>query len=267
MNIKSKLLNNVINGVSKHAPEILTGIGTVGLISTVVLAVKETPVAIKALDEKKKEMETEKLPGVEIVKTGAKIYAPTIVLGAVSTACIIGGTSVSVRRNAALATTYGVTKIALDEAKGLYNDTVDKYNTYKKAVEDTVSEKKINDINEKVAENEITKVNSKELVYLNGDKELFYDSLIGKTFESSREEIEQAVNDFNRLMLSEMYGSMSQYYSYLNIDPGEIGQYIGWTVDGMLRVYFDEARILPNGKPCIVVSYNNLPKYEYDKLM
>ena len=39
----AKLANDIKSGVSKHSPEILTGIGIAGMVATTVLAVKATP--------------------------------------------------------------------------------------------------------------------------------------------------------------------------------------------------------------------------------
>ena len=51
----SVILKDIRTGLSKHSPEILTGIGITGMITTVVLAVKATPKAINLIEEKKKD--------------------------------------------------------------------------------------------------------------------------------------------------------------------------------------------------------------------
>ena len=48
----SKLFSSVTNFTSKHAPEILTGLGIVGMTATTVLAVQATPKALKILEKK-----------------------------------------------------------------------------------------------------------------------------------------------------------------------------------------------------------------------
>ena len=47
----TNLLLNTRNFLGKHSPEILTGIGIAGLLSSTVLAVKATPKAIILRDE------------------------------------------------------------------------------------------------------------------------------------------------------------------------------------------------------------------------
>ena len=48
-----KFFNTVKAGTIKHSPEILTGVGIAGMITTTVLAVKATPKALRLIDDKK----------------------------------------------------------------------------------------------------------------------------------------------------------------------------------------------------------------------
>ena len=45
--------NGVRSTMDKHSPEILTGIGITGMITTTVLAVKATPKALELIEESK----------------------------------------------------------------------------------------------------------------------------------------------------------------------------------------------------------------------
>lgn len=99
----------------KHAPEILAGIGVAGFFTTTALAVKATPEAEKLIQEKKEEMNKESLTIGETVSAAWKPYIPAAITGASSTLCIIGSVSTSLRRNAALATAYEVSREFIDE--------------------------------------------------------------------------------------------------------------------------------------------------------
>ena len=52
----AKLFKDVQSAVSKHSPEILTGLGIAGMITTTVLAVRATPKALKLIDAKKQKI-------------------------------------------------------------------------------------------------------------------------------------------------------------------------------------------------------------------
>lgn len=50
----SKVYNDLKKATIKHSPEILTGIGIAGMVSTTVLAVKATPKALLLIENEKK---------------------------------------------------------------------------------------------------------------------------------------------------------------------------------------------------------------------
>ena len=64
----SRFFKSIPIRISKHGPEILTGVGIAGMIGTTVMAVKATPKAIQLLEDKKKETGVEQLPVKEVVK-------------------------------------------------------------------------------------------------------------------------------------------------------------------------------------------------------
>ena len=49
------MFTDLCTAARKHSPEILTGIGIVGMISTTVLAVRATPKALMLIEEKKRD--------------------------------------------------------------------------------------------------------------------------------------------------------------------------------------------------------------------
>lgn len=140
------LFKSIQASVSKHSPEILTGIGIAGMITTTVLAVKATPKALDLIKEKKEELnlkQEEKLTPVETVKAAWKPYIPAAAIGVASVVCLIGASSVNSKRSAALATAYNLTATA--------------FNEYKEKTLETVGEKKEQTIRNKVAEERINK--------------------------------------------------------------------------------------------------------------
>ena len=51
------LFKNIKMNLSKHSPEILTGLGIAGMITTTILAVKATPKALDLIEDKKEELD------------------------------------------------------------------------------------------------------------------------------------------------------------------------------------------------------------------
>lgn len=248
-----KIFKNVKSGLSRHSPEILTGIGLAGMITTSVLAVRATPKAIRLIEDAKEEKQ-ENLKPIEIVKVAWKPYIPAIVTCVVSASCIIGASSVNARRNAAIATAYKLSETALTE--------------YKEKVIETIGEKKEKTIREQIDKDHIEKnPASKNQIIMTGRGEtLCYDTLSGRYFKSDLEQIKRIRNDLNARLISEMYISLNEFYDELGLDHTVLGDDLGWNMDdGLLELDFS-TQLSDDGRPCIVINYTPAPKYDYYKI-
>lgn len=248
----AKVAKNIRLGLSKHSPEILTGIGIAGMITTTVLAVKATPKALALLEEAQEE-KGEYLTAPEKVKSCWKCYIPTVATGAFSAACLIGANSVHASRNAALATAYKISETALSE--------------YRDKVIETIGEKKEQVVRDKVAEERIKNdpVSKKEVVMTGSGKSLCYDYMSGRYFESDINEIKKAANKLNQKMLLCAFGyaSLNDFYDELGLECVGIGDMVGWNVANLIDISIS-SQIADDGRPCIVLGHSNEPRYEYD---
>ena len=95
-------MRSMRTAVKKHSPEILTEIGIAGMITTTVMAVRATPKALILIEEKKDELEVDELTPKETIQAAWTCYIPAAAIGTVSVACLIGASSVNMRRRAAL---------------------------------------------------------------------------------------------------------------------------------------------------------------------
>lgn len=245
-----------IKGVlERHAPEILTGIGVAGMVTTTILAVKATPKACLLINDRKDELEVEKLPATELVKTTWKCYIPAAVTCGASIACLVGASSVNFKRNAALATAYKLSEAALSE--------------YKDAVIETIGEKKEQAVRDKVAEERLKKnpVSKSEVIVTGNGTTLCYDPVGNSYFKSNIQQIESAKNKLNARMLSENYVSLNDFYDELGIGPTKLGEDLGWDIykDGLIDIAFS-SQLAEDGTPCLVMDYSVAPRYEYYKV-
>lgn len=191
-----KIFNTVKKAVEKKSPEILIAFGIAGMITTTVLAVKATPKAMEKIKEveknKKEEFDRDhgyseldtmfKLTKPEVVKATWKCYIPAAISGATSIACIVGANTVHSKRNAAIATAYKLSEKALTE--------------YKEATIEEVGKEKAKAIKDRVAQKQLDNnpVNDSQVIITGNGKQLCYDGVSGRYFESSIQEIETAVN-------------------------------------------------------------------------
>lgn len=243
--------------VSKRSPELLTGLGIAGMITTTILAVKATPKAMALIEEAEIEKSAEnkgtKLTVPETIKVTWKCYIPAVTIGLASTGCLIGAQSIAGRRTAAIATAYKLSETAFKEFK-------------EKTLEE-VGEKKVKAIRDKIAEDKVAKnpVNENQIIITSTGNTLCYDGVSGRYFRSDMETIRKAVNTINYRMTSDMYVSLSEFYDELDLEHTDVSDMLGWNIDdGLVDIHFTSK--LSNGQPCLVLQYNLAPKYDYSSL-
>lgn len=255
----SNVIKNIKVATSKHSPEILTGIGIAGMVSTTILAVRATPKALQLINEaedaKFDNGNGDVLTKTDTIKVAWKPYIPAIVTGIASITCLIGASSVNAKRNAALATAYELSKTALSD--------------YKEKVIETVGEKKEQIIRDKVDQERIDNnpVSKSNVVITNKGDTLCYDGVSGRYFKSDMDTIKKAINEVNREMTYNDYISLSEFYDEIGLEHTDVSDYLGWNLtDGLLDIDFG-SRIADDGTPCITLDYRIAPRYDYSKLM
>lgn len=262
----SNIVKSVRVGVKKHSPEILTGLGIAGMVSTTVMAVSTTPKALMLIEEEKRRQNAinreendifepiTKLHPKDVVKVTWKCYIPAAITCTASIFCLVGASSVNARRNAALATAYSLSESAIKE--------------YREKVIETIGEKKEKTVRDAIAKDAIDKnpVSNSEIIITKKGDTLCYDSLSGRYFKSDIDKIKQGVNEANKELLSQSYLSLNDFYYHLDLNNSEIGYYIGWNIgQGLIDLNFS-SQLSEENEPCLVIDFGiNPPKYDYDK--
>ena len=258
----SKIAGSVQRSLAKHAPEILLGVGIGGMLTTVVLSVKATPKALKSIEERKLELfeeeklgyddeqnKIESLPALEVVKVCWKYYIPATTAFALSTACLIGASSIRSKRYAALATAYKLSETALTE--------------YQDKVVETIGPKKEQAIRDDIDKDTVAKnpASTSEIIVTGNGKTRCYDKLSGRYFESDIESIRKAENTLNKRLMDEMYISLNEFYWELGLSSTDLGDEMGWNIDhGLIDLGFS-SQISDDGVPALVINYRVAPRY------
>ena len=247
----SKVVKNVKAAATKHSPEILTGIGIAGMVTTTVMAVKATPKALILIEEKKNEEGLDSLTPIETVKASWQCYMPSAIVGTVSMFCLIGASSANLRRNAALATAYTLSESALKD--------------YQEKVVETIGDKKEQTIRDSIAKDKLDKnpVTTREIVITEKGNTLCYDVISGRYFKSDIDKLKKAINELNRNMLDEMFISLNDFYYGIGLSNTKLGDDLGWNVsEGLIDLKFS-SQLTDDGTPCVVMDYSIAPKYDY----
>lgn len=268
----SRIAKSVKVGLHKHSPEILTGIGIAGMITTTVLAVRATPKALILIEEEKRRQNSElleeankkgsnkcdkvdKLKPIEIIRTTWVCYIPATITGALSVVCLVGASSVHIRRNAALAAAYSLSESTLKE--------------YQEKVIETIGEKKEQEIRDAIAKDKLQRdpVVNKEVIITGRGETLCYDTITSRYFKCDIEKLRRVENELNKRLISEMYISLNEFYYEIGLRSTDIGDDLGWNLaDGFINLEFS-SQLAEDETPCLVIGYRVAPRYDFRILM
>lgn len=249
----AKVTKDIRKMVIDHGPEILTGVGITGMITSTVMAVKATPKAIDILHNVEEE-KGEALTNKEKIKFAWRCYLPSVLTGTLSVTCLVGASSVSSKRNAVLATAYTLSENALRE--------------YQEKVVETIGEKKEERIRDAIAKDAIDRnpVTNNEVIITDHGETLCYEAISGRYFKASVDKINKIVNELNRNMISDMYTSLNEFYYELGLKGNDIGEKLGWNVNrGLIDLRFS-TQLSDDNTPCLVIDYKVPPRYGYQEL-
>ena len=242
MNIKEC----VINFFKDHDEEILTGLSIAGLISSVVMAIKATPRAMKKMEDRKKELHVEKLSTWETVKTAGPCYIPTGIGMALTTVSIVAPVSKLMKSNSALVTGLMIS----EEAR----------RSFEEKTKELVGEKKVEEIRDKIAEDKVKNIRSNEIIVTGPNKYPIVDDLTGDTFEYNLDELKRRMLDAKQVCVNFNFISVNEWRGMLGLKPlhAALGD-LGWGPNTGFEIYCSYHG-LEDGTPCAVIEYLTPPK-------
>jgi len=231
----------IVNFIRKHLTKILAGCAITSEAIAMYFMHKEAPV----VHEKLKQL-PENATAVDKIKTAAPVYLPAFLMMLTSMGCIVGGTIYGDRQQALLASLYSASEVALanyqkkvveklgaDKAQELHDDIA----------KDLIAQRPVNDLN----------------IYATGKgDQLFYDTLSGRYFTSTKNEVEQAEIRYNKKIISQMWLSVNDWYDELGLEHIGLGETWGWNVDHLLELGYS-AQATNDGRTCWVIGYYGYP--------
>ena len=239
--------------IKKHSPEILVVVGVAGVITSAVMACKATTKATDVIEEHKKDMDDihfvaetkpEKYSEEDFQKDTvivytqtavklAKLYAPSVAIGAASIACIIGSHNILTKRNAALAAAYTAVDKTFKEDRNRVVDRfgkeVDKqlrYNIKAKEFEETTVDENGNEKTETVTK-DVAEIRSSDYA------KFFDESCPGwtKDAEQNKYFLLCQQNYANEMLKAQGYLFLNDVYKLIGVPATRAGQIVGWVYD------------------------------------
>lgn len=241
---RSKTIKSIERKIAKNLPEILVTLGVVGLTSGTIIAVANTPKAMKRIEIKKEELQVEKLTAIEVAKTTWPCYLPVLAIDIVSITAVIFSNRIKTKRYAALAALYQVSTTAFE--------------TYKDKVIKSAGEEMHKKIETEANQEQIsTAPSNKDTIFVEGSGcDLCYDVNSDRYFWSDKFTIKQAENAINRDVLTmSSYSTVNELYDQLGLKSTAFGYDFGWTLDDPRLDIKLSSVLAPNGKPCLSMSF------------
>ena len=244
--------------LKKHSPEILAVVGTVGVVTSAVMACKATTKLHDILEDSKKEvdkvhqvLENELIPKekyseedgkkdltVIYTKTALKVvklYAPSVGLGVLSLASILTSNNILRKRNVALAAAYTAVDKGFKEYRGRvierFGEELDKelrFNVKAKEIEKTI-------VNEKGEEEVTTEtiMTANPTIRYSDYARCFDCGCRGweKDAEYNLMFLRHTQDYFNDLLRSRGSVVLNEVYDYLGFPRSKAGAVVGWIYD------------------------------------
>lgn len=230
----------------RNGSTILTVLGGIGVVATSVMAVKDTPKALRKIDEAKKEKGDE-LTKFEVVKVAGPTYIPTVLLGVSTLTCVFGANALNKKHQAALIGAYGM----LNES----------YKNFRNKVDEVHGEGTSEEIDEAIIEDK-TK----------NELRLFYDTYSERFFETTLFKVQLAEYNVNRDLVMRDYVYLNEWYEYLGIPGVDEGWDVGWSTGFCFEAYWqpwiDFAHgdgVTKDGREYITVGFFGEPTRDFEE--
>lgn len=251
---KRKIFKRLGDAAYRQAPEILLGLGIVGLVSTVVIAVRATPKAMELMEEAKKEKGVEELDAFDKAKATWKCYFPAAVTGASSIACLLLSNSTKSNRYAALSAACSLSETAFKE--------------YREKNAEMIGEKKEQAVRDAVNADTIMKhpLCPENVIVTNRGNTLCYDPWSDRYFYHDIERLKRAALEVSHWMRDDIYASLNDYYREIGLRETRLGDEVGWNVnrDGYIELRLS-AQLWEGATPCVVLDYVHPPKSDFKR--
>lgn len=295
MNGVNRTLSKAGFQIKKHSPEILIVAGIAGVVTSAVMACKATTKINDILDQAKEEVgkvndalanekisedvyskeDAKKDLAIIYIQTGvklAKLYGPSLILGALSITSILASNNILHKRNVALAAAYATIDNSFKEYRGRvierFGKDLDrelKYNIKAKEISETT-------VDENGKETTVTKtvpvVESEEP---SDYARFFCEGCAGwtKDPEMNLVFLKQQQNWANELLKTRGHLFLNEVYDMLGIERSKAGQVVGWVYDetnpncdnyvdfGIYDIYNERKRAFVNGwERSILLDFN-----------
>lgn len=229
--------------VRKNSPEIMAGMAISGVVGTAYLAHQSgvTTGYRLAITDDRSTRGTRR----EWLRENWLRYIPPVTAGALTIACIVGGTRISRSRTAAITAAYSLTERAFSE--------------YKEKVQEKLGERKEQTLKDELAQNRVRQIStSPEIVLVGKGSIMCIELRSGRPFLGDMELLRRAEVEINDRVIRCDYANLAEFHTEIGISQTPDAMDLGWTHGrGLLKLDISTT-LSDRDIPCIAFDYNYL---------
>lgn len=247
----------ILSVLNENADLIFTTMAVSGVVTTSVLTAQASFKAADILAREEAARRREDEDEMEFKDKFRLVwpqYIPAASTMAVTITSIFMRNKVGNDRLAAMAAMYSVSEKTLTD--------------YQNKVAEKLGEKKAQSVKDDIAQDKVNEnpPTKSSIIYTANGNVLFMDSITGRYFESTIEEVRACVNTVNEQVLNQYYASLSEFYDLLGLPSTAISDDWGWNSDALLEVSFSTV-LTDDQRPCIYLEYRTAPIKGYNRLV
>lgn len=249
----SNLARRLGKELNRHAPLILTGLGTAGIAATAYFFNRAGFRSAERIIHHEIMMGETSTQPKEVVQLTWRNYILPTSIGMFTVACIITASAISTKRQTALLGAVALSERALS--------------LYREKMEENLTPEVEKKVREQLAVDAIenTPLPDDGLVDIPMNREIFLDKFTGQYFGSDVDIVREAMTKINEKTIEEGYASMNDFFALIGARRTDIGVIMGWTEDRMLDIDLFPLET-KDGRPCIVIDYRRQPVMEYHRV-
>lgn len=257
LSMLAKQAHNLRFLVGDNSPAILTGVGVVGTVATAYFTGRATFKAAEIIGREQNALDLAAIDAQEestelVLREKINLvwpqYLVPVGIGVLTIGAVIFAHKMSASRLAAMSIAAGVSERALQQ--------------YKDKVLEQLGERQAEKIRDEIAQDNVTNAPTHEIVFAGTGRVICLDTLTGRYFESTMEDIKKAENRINFEIINYMNASLSFFYEEIGLQPTDYTDSVGW--NDRVEVDISTAQT-PQGQPCLVIGFKRNPVADYEK--
>lgn len=239
------LIRDAQTFIDKNSPQILTAFAVAGTALTGYLAAKGGMKAAKDIQDfeaKENGLWIQSTTQEKVLITW-KSFAPAVVVGTGTAACMVMATKIGLSRSAALGAALVVVERNNEQ--------------YRAKVKEILGQNKDTKVVDEMAKDQVAAMPSSSLPLPREGEQTFVDAWTGRAFSTTMETINKHVNDFNKEILYGGYADLNGFYKRLGLAEITEGDEIGWSKGDLLELVYTTT--LKDDRAVVVFTFDKKP--------